>query len=151
MDRENSEVKMEMRTRGAEMSEEARTAAVFSCEYSEQNPVYCQQCGGHEHLCRKRLNTEGLTAYFEQMATDGRVETTVQWLVEISLLIQSDVEKRLKHVHAEHSTAIRKAAENLTDAIENSKRTINHRTQVTDVYFEMEPALTELRAALEDK
>ena len=64
MDRENSEVKMEMQTRGAEMSEEARTAAVFSCEYSEQNPVYCQQCGGHEHLCRKRLNTEGLTADF---------------------------------------------------------------------------------------
>ena len=55
---------MEMQTRGAEMSEEARTAAVFSCEYSEQNPVYCQQCGGHEHLCRKRLNTEGLTADF---------------------------------------------------------------------------------------
>ena len=74
---------------------EKREAAVFSCEYSEQNPVYCQQCGGHEHLCRKRLNTEGLTAYFEQMATDGRVETTVQWLVEVSLLIQSDVEKRL--------------------------------------------------------
>ena len=103
MDRENSEVKMEMRTRGAEMSEEARTAAVFSCEYSEQNPVYCQQCGGHEHLCRKRLNTEGLAAYFDQMATDGRVETTVQWLVEVSLLIQSDVEKRLKHAHAEHT------------------------------------------------
>ncbi len=35
------------------MSEETRKAAVFSCEYSEQNPVYCQQCGGHEHLCRK--------------------------------------------------------------------------------------------------
>ena len=35
------------------MSKEARKAAVFSCEYSEQNPVYCQQCGGHEHLCRK--------------------------------------------------------------------------------------------------
>ena len=49
------------------------------------------------------------------------------------------------------NAAIRKAAENLMDAIENSKRTINHRTQVTDVYFEMEPALTELRAALEDK
>jgi len=79
------------------MSEETNNVAVFSCEYSEQNPVYCQQCGGHEHLCRKRLNTEGLTAYFEQMATDGRVETTVQWLVEISLLIQSEVEKRLKH------------------------------------------------------
>jgi hypothetical protein len=47
------------------------------------------------------------------MATDGRVETTVQWLVEISLLIQSDVEKRLKHVHAEHSTAIRKVAQKL--------------------------------------
>lgn len=102
---------MEMPTRGAKMSKEARKATVFSCEYSEQNPVYCQQCGGHEHLCRKRLNTEGLTAYFDQMATDGRVETTVQWLVEISLLTQSDVEKRLKHVHAEHSTAIRKAAE----------------------------------------
>lgn len=113
MDRENSEVKMEMPTRGAKMSKEARKAAVFSCEYSEQNPVYCQQCGGHEHLCRKRLNTEGLTAYFDQMATDGRVETTVQWLVEISLLIQSDVEKRLKHVHAEHSTAIRKVAQKL--------------------------------------
>jgi len=44
---------MEMPTRGAKMSEETRKAAVFSCEYSEQNPVYCQQCGGHEHLCRK--------------------------------------------------------------------------------------------------
>jgi hypothetical protein len=75
--------------------------AVFGCEYSEQNPVYCQQCGGHEHLCRKPLNTEGLTAYFDQMATDGRVETTVEWLVEISLLIQSDVEKRLQHAKSE--------------------------------------------------
>ncbi len=130
------------------MANEAREAA-FSCEYSEQNPVYCQQCGGHEHLCRKRLNTEGLTAYFEQMATDGRVETTVQWLVEVSLLIQSDVEKRLKHIHAERTGAIIKAAENLMDAIENSKRTINHRTQVTDVYFEMESTLTELKVTLE--
>lgn len=142
---------MEMPTRGAKMSEETRKAAVFSCEYSEQNPVYCQQCGGHEHLCKKTLNVEGLTAYFEQMATDGRVETTVQWLVEVSLLIQSDVEKRLKHTHAEHTGAIIKAAENLMDAIENSKRTINHRTQVTDVYFEMESALTELKVALEGK
>lgn len=47
---------------------------------------------------KEQLNEKGLTAYFEQMANaDGRVETTVQWLVEISLLIQSDVEKRLKH------------------------------------------------------
>ena len=154
MDRENSEVKMEMQR-------------------------------------KERLNEKGLTAYFDQMATDGRVETTVQWLVEVSLLIQSDVEKRLKHAHAPlkrsahravgnqeqdadngklagyclvcqipwpceyagqplgNTTAIRKAAEDLTDAIENSKRTINHRTQVTDVYFEMESALTALNAALE--
>ena len=49
------------------------------------------------------------------------------------------------------NAAIRKAAENLMDAIENSKRTINHRTQVTDVYFEMEPALTELKMTLEGK
>ena len=49
------------------------------------------------------------------------------------------------------NAAIRMAAENLMDAIENSKRTINHRTQVTDVYFEMEPELTDLRAALEAK
>ncbi len=47
------------------------------------------------------------------------------------------------------NAAIRMAAENLMDAIENSKRTINHRTQVTDVYFEMESALTALKAALE--
>ena len=47
------------------------------------------------------------------------------------------------------NAAIRMAAENLMDAIENSKRTINHRTQVTDVYFEMESTLTELKAALE--
>ena len=61
MDRENSEVKMEMQR-------------------------------------KEQLNEKGLTAYFEQMANaDGRVETTVQWLVEISLLIQSEVEKRLKH------------------------------------------------------
>lgn len=142
---------------------------------------------------KEQLNEKGLTAYFEQMANaDGRVETTVQWLVEISLLIQSDVEKRLKHDHAaqmiahravgnqeqdadngklagyclvcqipwpcayagqplENTAAIRKAAEDLMDAIENSKRTINHRTQVTDVYFEMESSLTELKAALEGK
>lgn len=99
---------------------------------------------------KEQLNEKGLTAYFDQMATDGRVETTVQWLVEISLLIQSEVEKRLKH-DAEHTATIVKAAEDLTDAIENSKRTINHRTQVTDVYFEMEPELTDLRAALEAK
>ena len=49
------------------------------------------------------------------------------------------------------NAAIRMAAENLMDAIENSKRTINHRTQVTDVYFEMEPALTELKMTLEGK
>lgn len=49
------------------------------------------------------------------------------------------------------NAAIRRAAENLRDAIENSKRTINHRTQVTDVYFEMESALTELKVALEGK
>ena len=49
------------------------------------------------------------------------------------------------------NAAIRMAAENLMDAIENSKRTINHRTQVTDVYFEMESALTELKVALEGK
>jgi len=49
------------------------------------------------------------------------------------------------------NAAIRMAAENLMDAIENSKRTINHRTQVTDVYFEMESSLTELKAALEAK
>lgn len=49
------------------------------------------------------------------------------------------------------NAAIRMAAENLMDALENSKRTINHRTQVTDVYFEMEPELTDLRAALEAK
>jgi len=49
------------------------------------------------------------------------------------------------------NAAIRTAAENLMDAIENSKRTINHRTQVTDVYFEMESSLTELKAALEAK
>ena len=49
------------------------------------------------------------------------------------------------------NAAIRMAAENLMDAIENSKRTINHRTQVTDVYFEMESSLTELKAALEGK
>lgn len=43
----------------------------------------------------ERLNEQGLTAYFEQMAdADGRVQTTVQWLVEISLLIQDDVERR---------------------------------------------------------
>ena len=47
------------------------------------------------------------------------------------------------------NAAIRMAAENLMDAIENSKRTINHRTQVTDLYFEMESALTALKAALE--
>jgi hypothetical protein len=34
-----------------------RKAALFSCEYSEQNPVYCQQCGGHEHLCRKAFES----------------------------------------------------------------------------------------------
>jgi hypothetical protein len=39
---------------------------------------------------------------------------------------------------AEQAEQIRTAAEALMDAIENSKRTINHRTQVTDVYFEME-------------
>ena len=49
------------------------------------------------------------------------------------------------------NAAIRMAAENLMYAIENSKRTINHRTQVTDVYFEMESSLTELKAALEGK
>lgn len=33
---------------------------------------------------KEQLNEKGLTAYFEQMANaDGRVETTVQWLVEI--------------------------------------------------------------------
>ena len=37
------------------MSEEGRKG-VFRCEYSEQNPVYCQQCGGHEHLCKKPLS-----------------------------------------------------------------------------------------------
>ncbi len=42
------------------------------------------------------LNRDGLTAYFDQMATDGKVETTVEWLVDISLLIQDDVGKRLK-------------------------------------------------------
>ena len=47
------------------------------------------------------------------------------------------------------NAAIRMAAENLMDAIENSKRTINHRTQVTDVYFEMESTLTELKVTLE--
>ena len=58
MDRENSEIKMEMQR-------------------------------------KERLNEKGLTAYFEQMAdAEGRVETTVQWLVEIALLIQDDVEKR---------------------------------------------------------
>ena len=63
---------------------------------------------------KEQLNEKGLTAYFEQMANaDGRVETTVQWLVEVSLLIQSDVEKRLKHVHAEHTAPIRKAAQKL--------------------------------------
>jgi hypothetical protein len=41
------------------------------------------------------LNRDGLTAYFDQMATDGKVETTVEWLVDISLLIQDDVTKRL--------------------------------------------------------
>lgn len=49
------------------------------------------------------------------------------------------------------NAAIRMAAENLMDAIENSKRTINHRTQVTDVYFEMDSSLTELKATLEGK
>ena len=35
-----------------------------------------------------------------------RVETTVQWLVEVSLLIQSDVEKRLKHAHADQTLQV---------------------------------------------
>ena len=30
----------------------------WRCEYSEQNPAYCQQCGGHEPLCRRRFYLE---------------------------------------------------------------------------------------------
>jgi len=44
----------------------------------------------------RELNREGLTAYYDQMAIDGKVETTVVWLVDMSLLIQDDVTKRLK-------------------------------------------------------
>ena len=128
------------------MSEEARKAAVFSCEYSEQNPVYCQQCGGHEHLCKKPpLNAAGLTAYFDQMATGGRVETTVQWLVEISLLIQDDVEKRMKHAHAEHTAAIREKALALVaiyDVIQ-----LGHPHNLEPAFDEV---MTALKAALEE-
>lgn len=62
------------------MSEEARKPPVFSCGYSEQNPVYCQQCGGHEHLCRKPpLNAAGQMSAAER----DRLREWVNGLMDI--------------------------------------------------------------------
>lgn len=80
---------------------EKREAAVFSCEYSEQNPVYCQQCGGHEHLCRKPLS-DRWCEYANHLLVHGNDITALS--MRTNLLAEMNA-------HAEHATAIRTAAE----------------------------------------
>ncbi len=65
---------------------EKRKAAVFSCEYSEQNPVYCQQCGGHEHLCKKRQHEN--TTMSDETFRRLKSEVSNAWCIYANYLIQ---------------------------------------------------------------
>jgi hypothetical protein len=82
------------------VSEEARKAAVFSCEYSEQNPVYCQQCGGHEHLCKKPLS-DRWCEYANYLIAHGNDITALS--MRTNLLAEMNA-------HADHTAAIREKA-----------------------------------------
>ena len=79
---------------------EARKAAVFSCEYSEQNPVYCQQCGGHEHLCKKPLS-DRWCEYANHLIVHGNDMTALS--MRTNLLAEMNA-------HADHTAAIREKA-----------------------------------------
>ena len=85
------------------MSEEARKAAVFSCEYSEQNPVYCQQCGGHEHLCNKPLS-DRWCEYANHLIAHGNDIT--------ALSMRTNLLAEMK-AHAEHTADLREKAREL--------------------------------------
>ena len=90
------------------MSEEARKAAVFSCEYSEQNPVYCQQCGGHEHLCNKPLS-DRWCEYANHLIAHGNDIT--------ALSMRTNLLAEMK-AHADHTAAIREKALALVEVLE---------------------------------
>lgn len=85
------------------MNKEAKKSAVFRCEYSEQNPVYCQQCGGHEHLCRKPLS-DRWCEYANHLIAHGNDITALS--MRTNLLAEMNA-------HASHTAAIREKAEAL--------------------------------------
>jgi len=81
------------------MSEEGRKG-VFRCEYSEQNPVYCQQCGGHEHLCKKTLS-DRWCEYANHLIVHGNDIT--------ALSMRTNLLAEMK-AHADRTAAIREKA-----------------------------------------
>lgn len=92
------------------MSEEARKPPVFSCGYSEQNPVYCQQCGGHEHLCKKPLS-DRWCEYANHLIAHGNDITALS--MRTNLLAEMNA-------HADHTAAIREAIQNVIKATEEA-------------------------------
>jgi len=121
---------------------------------------HCPTCGKKGVYLKLQHGEDGYLCRYCQWGVflDPESDAEKRVLADLEISIRMSRYRNLNeaydggwNAHAEHTGAIIKAAENLMDAIENSKRTINHRTQVTDVYFEMESALTELKVALEGK
>ena len=136
------------------MSEEARKAVVFICEYSEQNPVYCQQCGGHEHLCRKPLS-DRWCEYANHLLAHGNDITALS--MRTNLLAEMNA-------HAEHTGAIIKAAQKLFERQHSLWKThwemaqprgvcgmTVHACDVCEEIHLFHEELAELKAALEGK